>query len=131
MTLATGQVMIFLSKRLRRSQTPTSMTIYGNTHPKKTFALLIMISNHHQKISNHQSPPEHLKSPPDDVQSVDDQVESPSGFFESTQADGDLFQDAQELGDVVSPTTFSLKLGSFLVLIVLTDASFTTFFING
>jgi hypothetical protein len=53
------------------------------------------------------SPPEHLKSPAEDVQSVDDRVESPSGFFESTQADGDLFQDAQELGDVVSPTTFS------------------------
>ncbi len=41
------------------------------------------------------SPPEHLKSPPEDVQSVDDHVESPSGFFESTQADGDFFEDAQ------------------------------------
>jgi hypothetical protein len=55
------------------------------------------------------SPPDHLKSPPEDVQSVDDQLESPSGFFESTQADGDLFQDEQELGDVVSPTTNDWK----------------------
>ncbi len=43
-----------------------------------------------------------LKSPPKDVQYVDDQVESPSGFCQGTQADGDLFDDAQ-----VSPTTFS------------------------
>ncbi len=52
-------------------------------------------------------PPEDLKSPPEDVMSVDDQLKSPSGFLESTEADGDLFEDAQQLGDVVSPTMFS------------------------
>ena len=53
------------------------------------------------------SPPEDLKSPPEDVESSDDRVESPPGFVESTETDGDLFQDVHELEDVVSPTTFS------------------------
>ncbi len=53
------------------------------------------------------SPTEDLKLPPEDVQSVDNRVESPPGFVESTEADGDLFQDVHKLGDVVSPTTFS------------------------
>ena len=35
-------------ERLTRSQTCTSMIIYGNQHAKNT--LLIMMSNHHQKM---------------------------------------------------------------------------------
>ncbi len=57
MTLATGQVLIFLSKSLTRSQTLTSTTIYmmrmiENRHPKNTFPLHIMIIYRHQKTSN-------------------------------------------------------------------------------
>ena len=48
-----------------------------------------------------------LKLPPEDIMSINDQLKSPSGFLEGTEADGDLFEDAQQLGDVVSPTMFS------------------------
>ena len=34
-------------------------------------------------------------------------MESPPGFVETTEANGDLFQDVDELGYVASPTTFS------------------------
>ena len=56
---------------------------------------------------NLKSPPEHLKSPPEDVISVNDQLKSPSGRLEGTEADGDIFEDTQQLGDVVSPIMFS------------------------
>jgi hypothetical protein len=52
-------------------------------------------------------PSEDLKSPPEDVMSIDDQLKPPFGILEGTEADGDLFEDAQQLGDVVSPTMFS------------------------
>ena len=127
MTLATGQVMIFLSKRLTRSQTRTSMIIYGNQHEKNT--LLIMISNHHQKISNHHQ--KILNRHPKMLSLLLIEWNLLLALSRLLKQMEISFKMWTNLDMLYHPQRFPplksvLKQASFLVLIVLTDASFTT-----
>ncbi len=92
---------------LATSQVVTDSYFYSHLYDKNDWKSLPPKEDLPTPHYDLKSPPEDLKSPPEDVMSVDDQLKSPSGFLEGTEADKNLFEDAQQLGDVVSPTTFS------------------------